>query len=150
MAEGGSQVLLSLCDQYWEEIRHTENQRATLTNLVILVSSATLGFLVDRGPSAATYPLGGLLILLGGYGGAMTLKLYERFRFIQSRLDHLYRQLDELNPDARFLEWRANADNEHRLAFPRWSNVRVHHLWLALHLAIALAGIIVILSPVVS
>lgn len=148
MAETESNILLSMYDQYWEEIRHTENQRATLTNLIMLVSSATVGLLVDRGPGAASGPLGGLLILLGTYGSAITLKLYERHRFIKTRLDHLYRQLDELNPGAKFLERRAAADDEHGQSFPRLRKVRVHHLWLLLHVAIALTGVLAVFGKV--
>jgi hypothetical protein len=140
MPADDTDVLLNFCNQYWDEIRHTENQRATLTNLVILIASAIIGFGVQKGLSKPFLVLAILLILLGVYGAAMTLKLYERYNFLQTRLEHFYRQIDALHPNAQFQTLRNDAASEHKGAFPKLSSVRVHQLWLFLHLAISLVG----------
>ena len=135
-------VLLFFCDEYWEEIRHTENQRATLTNLIILIASAVLGLFVQWGLSRGFIPLAVLLILLGLYGAAITLKLYERYNFLQSRLYLFYDKIDGLHPNAEFLRLRADADARHKGHFPKLSKMRVHQLWLTIHVAISVAGVV--------
>ena len=106
MTDNNTQVLLNFCNQYWDEIRHTENQRATSTNLIILITSAIVGLAVQKGLGKGFLPLAILLILLGVYGSAMTLKLYERYNFLQTRLEHFYRHIDALHPNINFLELR--------------------------------------------
>lgn len=138
-------VLLSLLNQYWDEIRHTENQRATLTNLIILIASAIIGLMVQKGLNKDFLPLAVLLILIGVYGTAMTLKLYERYSFIQTRLEHVYHHLEQLHPNTKILDIRKIASEEHEVQFPRLVKLRVHRLWLTLHIAISLSGIALVL-----
>jgi hypothetical protein len=136
-----SDILLNFCNQYWDEIRHVENQRATLTNLVILIASAVVGLMVQQGLSRGFLPLTILLVLLGIYGTAITLKMYERYSFLQIRLDHYYHRIDELHPNAQFLQIKKTAEDEHKLHFRRLFGLRVHWLWIALHVAISLSGV---------
>ena len=61
-------VLLEFCKLNWEEIRHIENQRATLANLIIIIASAIVGLAVQQGLTRSFLPLIVLMILLGVYG----------------------------------------------------------------------------------
>src|SRR5207253_8645127 len=110
------------------------------TNLIILIASAIVGLMVQKGLSKGFLPLAILLILLGVYGAAVTLKLYERYNFLQTRLEHFYRHIDELHPNAKFLHVRNAAYDDHKAQFPRLAKLKVHRLWLALHIAISLSG----------
>lgn len=142
MAEG-TDVLLKFCEEYWDEMRHTENQRSTMTNIVIVISFAVIGFISQKGISQDILPLGILLALLGLYGTIMTAKLYERHQFGQTRLNHWYIRIDELHPDAQFLALRDAADAEHRTRYPKMAKVHLHHLWYFLHISITLLGIVI-------
>ncbi|HEX8072546.1 MAG TPA: hypothetical protein VF546_21540 [Pyrinomonadaceae bacterium] len=147
-----TEVLLNFCNQYLDEIRHIENQRAALTNIIILIGSAIVGLIVQKGLTRGFLMLAILLILLGIYGAGITLKLYERYNFFQARLEHCYRHIDELHPNAKFLHIRDVAYREHKSRFPRLVKLRVHRLWLAIHIAISLSGValivvILFLSP---
>ena len=144
MADDDTEVLLNFCNQYWEEIRHVENQRATLTNLIILIGSAIVGLMVQQGLSKEFLPLAILLILLGAYGTAITYKLYERYNFLQIRLEHYYVHIDELHPKAKFVDIKKLAEDEHKARFPKLVKLRVHWLWLALHASISLSGVVLI------
>jgi hypothetical protein len=84
------------------------------------------------------------MIVLGLYGIITTLKLYERYRFLQARLDCFYKHIDELTPKARFLSLRAQADKEHKKKFPVLEWVPVHWLWVLIHILISLGGIILL------
>jgi len=144
MADDDTEVLLNFCNRYWEEIRHVENQRATLTNLIILIASAIVGLMVQQGLSKAFLPLAILLVLLGMYGAAITYKLYERYHLLQTRLEHCYLHIDELHPRAKFVLIKRLAEDEHKTRFPKLIKLRVHWLWLTLHAAISLSGVAVI------
>lgn len=137
-----SEILLFFCGQHWEEIRHTETQRAALTNLIILIASGIFGLLLQKGLSRAFIPLAGLLIFLGLYGAITTYKLYERYRYLQNRLQHWYDHINELHPNAEIISLRRKADEEHRKRFPVFEKrVHVHQLWMLLHLVMCVSGI---------
>jgi hypothetical protein len=140
-----TEVLLFFCGQYWEEIRHTEKQRATLTNLIILIASVVLGLIGQKGLSRDFIAGAILLVILGLYGAITTLKFYERYRFLQARLYRWYDHIDESHPQAQFLKLRAEADVEHEKGFPRLVKLHVHQLWLTLHAAIALSGLVLLI-----
>ncbi|MBC8235498.1 hypothetical protein H8E77_38615 [bacterium] len=136
-------VLLKFCEQYWEEMRHIENQRATITNIIIVITSAIIGFIAQKGISSNLLPLTTLLIILGIYGALTVTKLYERHQFGQVRLNHWYKRIDELNPNAQFLQLRSVADAEHKTQHPRTERLKLHYFWLALHITITLLGIVI-------
>ena len=133
-------VLLEFCKLNWEEIRHIENQRATLANLIILIASAIVGLAVQQGLTRSFLPLIVLMILLGVYGIATTLKLHERYMFAQTRLEYYYERIDKMHPNAQFLGLRRDADEKHRTQFPRMTRLRVYYLWLTLYIAVSLMG----------
>lgn len=134
-------VLLMFCGQTKEESRHIEKQRATLTNLIIVIASAALGLIVRQGlTERSNIPLAVLLMWLGLFGTAATIKFYERYKFLQTRLDHWYIRIEELRPNAQYLQTRRTADEEHQRSRPWIFKLHVHWLWLALHGLIALFG----------
>lgn len=144
-----TELLMMIAQEHWEEMRHAENQRATITNLLIAIAALGTGFVTITGLSAYTLFFGALLMLLGIYGSVMTAKLYERHQFDQKRLDYWYKRLDELNPEAQFLALRELADSEHHQKFvgilPKplrfVTKIHTHQLWLSLHVGIALIGL---------
>jgi hypothetical protein len=121
-------VLLKLCEEHWTEMRHIEDQRATITNIVIIITSAVVGSIAPQTPSWALLSLPMLLIILGIYAAVTTAKLYERHQFAQTRLDYWYKRIDELNPNAEFLQLRNKADVSHKSKYPRISKFHLHRL----------------------
>jgi hypothetical protein len=139
------EVLLRFSEEHWEEIRHIENQRAAITNLVILVASASVGLASQKGLSISQPPLAGLIVFVGGYGLVSTAKLHERYRYLQARLDKFYEKIEILAPEAEFERLRRDAHEEHISKFPRLSVLPVYRLWMALHSAILGLGIVLLL-----
>lgn len=144
-----TELLLTMVQEHWEEMRHAENQRSTITNLLIAIAALGTGSVTIIGLSAYTLFLGALLMLLGIYGCMMTAKLYERHQFDQKRLDYWYNQLDKLNPEAQFLALKESADDDHKKNFagilPKElrfvTKIHTHQLWFFLHTGIALIGL---------
>lgn len=134
-------VLLKLCEEQWTQGRHSESQRATVTNIVFTISAVIIGFLVQKGFSLTSLPLAILLILLGIYGAVTSAKLYERWQFHMRRARYWRRRIDELHPDAQIEQLKAEADAEHKLKYSNLERIQLYQLWLALHILIALIGL---------
>ncbi|MEW5718834.1 MAG: hypothetical protein AB1817_09425, partial [Chloroflexota bacterium] len=73
-----SDILLKLREEEWALLRHYEDQRATVTNFILIVVSIAVGFLVQKGINRESLPITILLIGLGVYGVVAVAKLYER------------------------------------------------------------------------
>lgn len=141
-------VLLKVYEQQWGFARQAEEQRAQITNMILLIASVVTGFIAQKGLSFDVLPLTILLIALGAYGTIVSEKYYERFGFFRERIDAIETKLDALHSGVAIVKlWQeANALNSQQ--FPRLTRLHLHHLWMALHLAIALAGIILTLFVV--
>lgn len=137
-----SDVLLKTIEEQWSQARQSEDQRATMTNYIIAISTAILGFIVNRGLVRDVLPLTILLVLLGVFGAIVSAKLYERFNLHVHRIGKYIRRLEELHPDAQVRQLQNTADEEHKSEFPRLVKLRLHWLWLALHSSIALLGVV--------
>jgi hypothetical protein len=69
-------VLLHTMEQSWTQARQAEDQRAFLTNLIVLIAAADYGVLTQTG----FVPLTMALIILDLYGAIASEKFYERYR----------------------------------------------------------------------
>ena len=144
-----TQVLIEFCKQCWVEAKQSEDQRATLTNIILGVASAVTVLIAQKGLAKDTLPLSILLIVLGIYGAVASEKLYERHQMHSTRASVYRERLDELHPNAQVIVRRSEALKRHDPNFPRLSKIRLHYLWLTLHLIIALAGLILTIIIIV-
>ncbi len=136
-------ILVSMIEENWNHVRHSEDQRATITNLIVIVVSVIQGVLTQTGFTKNALPLTILLVLLGFYGIVTTAKLHERSRFHIKRARKFRDRLDILCPDAHIKLLQQVADEEHQRQHPVLAKrVRLSSLWLALHIFIALLGFI--------
>jgi hypothetical protein len=134
-------ILLEFCRKSSDEVKHIENQRAAIANIVILVSSAIVGLFVTQEKAGDLFPLSLIILLVGAYGLAATAKLYERYLFELSRFSLLVEKLDELHPNVRLSELREAADRGHRARHSLVSRVSISKIWLSLHWVIIAVGI---------
>lgn len=132
--------------QFWQDrrtqARQSENQRATLTNLVLLIESAALGFIANRGLEPEMLALTITLILLGVYGAVGVLKLYERHQLHATEAREIAKRLDELNPKLHIRGALRTAKQAHVRAHPILSRLRLHDVWAFLHFAVAIIGLV--------
>jgi hypothetical protein len=139
-------ALLKVYEEHWAQARQHENQRATITNVVLLIASAILGLISQQSLNIEMLPLAGLLIVVGIFGAISSEKLYERAEYDFERIRYLHGHLDKLFPKARLKKLREDADTQHKSKFPRLVRLHVHHLWLMMHLAVIIAGILLIIA----
>jgi len=134
-------VLLKYCDETIQEMRHVENQRATIANMTIVISSVIIGYMAQQTLNLTMLPGSIIMIFLGAYGIIMTSKLYERHQFGRSRLDQWTKRIDKLHPKSDLIKLTSLADQEHDAQFPKLSKIRLNRLWIILHVTIMLVGI---------
>jgi hypothetical protein len=139
---------------YWkehrEQLRQSENQRAVLTNFVLVIVAGISGFVVQQHFSLRTLPLSVLIVVIGLYGALAVAKYHERANYHLSQARALTRVLVDTGAlvDSRALldEFR----QAHYGEYPRLGRLRLNWLWIGLHLAVAVYGaVLVIITCVV-
>ncbi len=138
-----TEFLMRMAEENWTQARQSEDQRATLTNLIVVIASIDQGVLTQTGFNKSSLPLTILLIILGIYGAIASAKLYERHQHHVNRAKPLRRQLDKLCPDAQVSNLQKAADDAFAAEHPILTNkIRLNHVWLGLHILIAILGIV--------
>ena len=134
--------------QIWREQRdkakQCEDQRALITNIVLVLASAGIGLVVQHGVKDRAMLLVSIsLVLLGGYGAITSLKYRERYAYHNAQAKVIVRRLDEMYPA---LHWEADRDkaiNQHgeRKGYVKISRLSLSGLWVSMHAAISVIGV---------
>jgi hypothetical protein len=140
MAEASDEAIRAYWKEHREQLRQCETQRSTLSNLLIIVTAALSALIVQQGFTMNVVPLCLFVTMTGVYGAVAVSKYYERASYHLHQARALTADLVErgvLGSERRLVQARL----EHNLRFPRLHQVRLHRVWMALHLAIALYGV---------
>lgn len=143
-----SDVLLKIYQEQWAEARQHENQRVMITNIVLIIATAIVGFIAQQGASPQMLPLAILLVVVGIFGAVACSKVSEAADSHLERVRFLHSRLDELHPNAQLKSLREKADAKHKSEYPKISKLHVYQLWLILHLIIILFGIVLTIITV--
>jgi hypothetical protein len=133
-------VVLAYWSEHRQQLRQSENQRATMTNFILVVVAALSGFMIQQRFSAAAIPLGVLIVLIGLFGAITAAKYHERASYHLSQARALTTTLENMGilaDDTNIDQYR----QRHYQAYPRLSRLRLHLLWTGFHLAIAAYGV---------
>jgi len=137
-----SDVLLQHWSEQAEQSRQCEDQRATLTNMILLVGSAALGFIAQRGLDRYMLLVTVPLVVVGLLGAVASAKFYERFRLHNRQARRITDQLAAFLPDLAVDDAYTEARTQHYAQYRFLTKIRLHHLWISLHLAIAATGFV--------
>lgn len=145
------EAVLAYWKEHREQLRQSENQRAVMTNFILVITAGISGFVVQQHFSVRTIPLSVLTVVIGLYGALAAAKYHERAEYHLSQARALTRVLTSSGalPDSRVTleEYR----EAHYGKYPRLSRLRLNWLWVVLHLGIAAYGIVLlIITGVVS
>ncbi|MGC3864587.1 hypothetical protein ACPSM1_30890 [Micromonospora chersina] len=124
----------------WEQIRHSENQRATMTNMLLVLAAAGLGLISQKRLEPGLLLVSGALLFLGIFGVLASLKYYERFRVHLREAGAIRKKIDERFPGLGLEGLAETTWREHEVAFPRLAKMPLYSLWVALHVGIGLVG----------
>ncbi len=135
--------LMHEVEENWTQSRQSEDQRAILTNVIVIIASITNGVLTQTGFNKNALPLTILLIILGFYGAIANAKLYERHQFHVHRARKLRERLEELCPESHVRKLLNDAGEEHYAKYPVLAkNIRLNKIWLVFPILIAVLGVI--------
>jgi hypothetical protein len=134
----------SIILEYWKDqraqARHTETQRATFTNISLIVAAALLGFVANMGFHASSLALTATITFLGIFGAATSAKYYERYNIHLEQAirfsEMLAGQEQEYDHEKILAPVRADHASRNRLA-----RLRLNRLWVAFHLIVAIIGL---------
>jgi hypothetical protein len=82
------------------------------------------------------------MVVLGVYGITTSRKLYERSQYHFLRARKLRVHLDEIFPNAQVEQLLKQAESEHKIHYAFLMNVRLNNIWILLHIAIAISGLL--------
>ncbi|MEU5298625.1 hypothetical protein [Streptomyces umbrinus] len=138
-----SDLLLHFWLEQRNQARQAETQRATMTNIILLVVAAALGFAASHGVDQRSMLLVSIpMVGMGIFGAVISMKYYERYSLHINYAQRLRLQLDQLEPTLRIMdEWSA-ARREHYARYPWLHRMRLHHLWVLFHAGIATSGLV--------
>jgi hypothetical protein len=86
--------------------------------------------------------LAGAIVALGIFGALACHKYYERHQMHMTEAQALRGQLSSLRPRLGIESGWRDARAEHHSRFPVLYRVRLHQLWVAVHLIVALVGVL--------
>lgn len=137
-------ALLAYWGEHREQFRQSENQRAVMTNYVLLIAAAVSGFIVQQHFEIRTLPLSVLIVAIGLYGALAAAKYHERADYHLFQARALTRVLVEsgvlADHDAVLEEFRQT----HYRKYPRLHRLRLNRMWTGLHLGVAVYGVTLI------
>lgn len=135
-------ILINVADQEFAQAKQSEDQRANITGLLVVVASAIQGGLTQTGLTKNALPLTIMLIVLGAFGMVASIKLYERAKrhirlkfFVRNRLEELY-------PDTQLQALLDLTRKEQQAKFPIVRGIKLWSLWVLLNGIISILGII--------
>jgi len=133
-------AVLAYWTEHREQLRQSENQRAALTNYVLVVTAGLSGFVAQQKFAVTVLPVCVLIIALGLYGALSAAKYHERANYHLTQARALTRTLSSmgaLGPESEL----DDARQSHIGNVPRLYKVRLHAMWTGLHLGVALYGV---------
>jgi len=137
--------LWGMYQEHTNQGRHHETQRASVTNFIIIVAGGAIAFIANKNVTKDQWILAVFLIVIGLFGAIFSAKQYERFRFHMKAAGR-YRQALEQNYKPELGDIRDDARLEHEKKFSKLLvSLPLYSFWIALHLLIAILGIILLL-----
>ncbi|MFD5123632.1 hypothetical protein [Streptomyces sp. NPDC058385] len=140
MATVSEEAIRAYWKEHREQLRQCETQRSTLTNLLLVITAALSALIVQQKFTLNVMPLCLFVAMTGAYGAVAVSKYYERASYHLAQARALTRDLVELGALGSD-EGLVRAREAHYRRFPRLHRIRLHRLWVALHLAIAGYGL---------
>ncbi|WP_433222001.1 hypothetical protein ACQP00_22275 [Dactylosporangium sp. CS-047395] len=142
-------AVLAFWRDHREQVRQYEHQRATLTNVLLVITAGLSAFIVQQHFATRTVAVAALIAAIGVYGALGSAKYHERATYHLGQAGELARSLTDLNAldvEERLDERRA----EHFSAYPRLYRLRPLWLWTGLHVGIAVYGLVLVVVALVS
>jgi hypothetical protein len=139
------EILWRLYQDNYDNARHHESQRSTVTNFIILIAGG-IGTIVSVGGfTRQDLPLTLLLVGLGIFGALFSSSHYERYKRSKERAKAYLRELDFILFESEkeiFKKIKITTDDKRKKKHPTLNKLYdVHWLWMFLPLMVTVLGI---------
>ena len=151
MNDSKIEVWIRMYEEQVRHARHHETLRTQSTNLIIIISAAILAYLSSKFVSPSqNIVFGVFLILINLYGCILSLKHYERNQLHLKVSSHYRDVLSTLSAleGTELNKVRKTGRDEHDSKPNPIRKLRVHFLWSALHVLIALIGAAIVIHGI--
>jgi hypothetical protein len=135
-------ILLRLWQEQRNQARQCENHRAMLSAMVVLACTAAAAGSLAVHSVQIDVCLAGAIVALGVFGALACHKYYERHQMHMAEAQALRRQLSSLRPRLGIESGWRDARAAHHSRYPVLYQVRLHHLWVAVQLIVAVVGVL--------
>ncbi|MEV6299841.1 hypothetical protein AB0M02_10600 [Actinoplanes sp. NPDC051861] len=148
--EGRRQVLLQIWKETREHSRQHESQRATATNMILLLAAADIGAMATLRFGPRTLPLAAGLVVLGVLGYLLAAKHYERAQLSTAIAVELEMRLDAMDPALKIRDSKIAASGRHESRYRRMHRVRLNKIWSLLHVLLGITGAVTFVAILIS
>jgi hypothetical protein len=140
--EIATDILLKELSESYASTRHIEQQRATMSNFLMIIAAALFAYIADQKFSLETIPISVFVAVLGLFGVFMSIKYGQRFHRHYAKVAFLRERLAEISPESRVLEIEKLARDRNKARYPFFGQrISVVHLWIMIHSVIFFIGI---------
>ena len=136
-----AEVVLAYWNEHRQQLRQSENQRAALTNYILVIVAALSGFIVQWEFRLETVALSSLIAVIGLYGAITVAKYHERAEYHLTQARALTQELVSIGALPHDKSGLDNARNAHYAKYPRLHRLRLHSLWTGLHGGVSIYGV---------
>ena len=139
-------LLLELYKENWLQVRHHEQQRSSVSNIIIIINAGIIGLITfDKVILFNDLALTFLVFILGLFGCIFVLKQHERSMWHIRRARQYRLHLESVYDDLPIKQLNSTADSKHKNKMPIMFNVRLYIFWSGLHFIILCIGLILCL-----
>jgi len=144
-------ILIDMYNEQMAHARHHEVLRATVSNIIIVVSAALLGLITyDKQINIDDLAMIIFLIIVGLFGYLITMKHYQHLQRHLQRANGFVEKIEELYPLTEISRIMEEARIKNIKEFPILSKARLNTYWGALHIIIILLGVFLLLKVILS
>lgn len=138
--------LWKMLQEEYTHARQHQTQRATMTNIVLVVASALIGLICfDKHLSISDTPASVMVVVLGIFGAVFSVKFQERYSCHRKRAYTIRNRIEELDPECNFTFLEKTANDKSKEEFPILSRYSLRYFWILLHVSILLVGLLLLL-----
>ncbi|MEO1208961.1 MAG: hypothetical protein AAFX78_05390 [Cyanobacteria bacterium J06638_20] len=158
MSAQNSEIILALLLEHMNELRHVEEHRQWIVNLIVVVASGAAAIGSGIGFGIASVPISLLVIVLGLFGIFATLKLYERQLWCQNRIKLLVVKLDQFQEGLELKRLYEIHELQHTRRYKkhswdeslriRFSSIRMHMLWVIFNFFVCFLGLAMFVAAI--
>jgi hypothetical protein len=144
------EILWRMYNEHVTMGRHHEIQRSTMSQIILAVAGALVGFFGSTGASSQNrWAVAIFIVILGVFGALFSAKQYERSKFHMSAAGLHRVELEKL-AGVNLSKIRGDAEDKQKKDFPITEAWSLNKFWTGIHALIAVFGAILLVQALLA